>query len=127
MRSCLHVYQYRLRVVSEKTKDFDSALNVLSEEFGNQEKVLAVRIAELKKLGKCPLETVNGKLNYLTIVSVCLNLEAMVQDLIDLADDGEQLKFDVYSANVRTAIQKLFLTRDIMKMRALKGKDKVGL
>ena len=53
----------------------------------------------------------------------------MVQDLIDLAeaDDGEQLKFDVYSSSVRTAIQNLFATRDIMKMRALMGKGKVGL
>ena len=51
----------------------------------------------------------------------------MVQD-IDLAeaDDGEQLKFDVYSSSVRTVIQNLFSTRDIMKMRALKGKGNVG-
>ena len=50
----------------------------------------------------------------------------MVQDLIDLAeaDDREQLKFDLYSSSVRTAIQNLFTTRDIMKMRALKGKGK---
>jgi len=66
------------------------------------EKILAVRITELKKLGKCPSETVNGKQNCSAMVSFCLKLQAMVQDLIDLAeaDDGEQLKFDLYSSSV---------------------------
>ena len=103
LRTCLS--GQALALVPEKAKDFDSALNVLSDAFGNSEKVLAVRIAELKKFSSPP-DTVNGKLNYSTIVSFCLNLEAMVQDLIDLAeaDDGEQLKHDVYSSSVRTAI-----------------------
>ena len=127
LRTCLS--GQALAFVLEKTKDFNSALSILSDAFGNSEKVLSVRIAELKKLGKCPPETVNGKLNYSAIVAFCLNLEAMVKDLIDVAeaDDGERQKFDVCSSRVRTAIQNLFSTRDIMKMRALKGKGKVGL
>ena len=130
LRNCVLVYLDRLWLLfQKKTKDFNSALDVLSDAFGNSQRVLAVRIAELKKLGKCPPETVNGKPNYSTIVSFCLNLETMVQSLIDLAedDDEEQLKYDVYGSSVRTAIQNLFSSRDIMKMRALKGKGKVGL
>ena len=127
LRSCLS--GQALALVPEKTKDFNSAMDILSDAFGNAEKVLAVRINELKKLGKCPSETVNGKMNYSSIVSFCLKLEVMMQDLIDLAeaDDGEQLKFDVYSSSVRTTIQNLFSLRDIMKMRALDGRGKLGL
>ena len=108
LRACLS--GQALALVPEKTKDFNSALDVLSDAFGNSQRVLAVRIAELKKLGKCPPETVNGKPNYSTIVSFCLNLETMVQSLIDLAedDDKEQLKYDVYRSSVRTTIQNLF-------------------
>ena len=127
LRSCLT--GQALALVPEKTKNFTAALEVLCNAFGNPEKVLAVKIADLKKLGKCPQETINGKLNYQAIVSFCLKLEVLVQDLIDLAenDEEEQLKFDVYGSNVRSTIQSLFGLRDVMKMRALSGRGKVGL
>ena len=113
----------------EKSKDFNAALEVLADAFGNPEKLLAVKIAEIKKLGKCPPETLNGKLNYQSIVTFCLKLEVLLQDLIDLAesDDNEQLKYDVYSSSVRASIQSLFSLKDIMKMRCLKGRGKIGL
>ena len=127
LRSCLS--GQALALVPEKSKDFTAALEVLADAFGNAEKVLAVKISELKKIGKCPPETINGKLNYQAIVSFCLKLEVLVQELIDLAeaDEGEQLKYDVYSSNVRSSIQGLFGLRDIMKMRALSGRGKLGL
>ena len=127
LRSCLS--GQALSLVPEKTKEFDTALQVLAEAYGNAEKLLAVKVNELKKLGKCPPETINGKLNYQSIVSFCLKVEVLVQDLIDLAesDDNEQLKFDVYSSGVRTNIQNLFGLREIMKMRCLTGRGKLGL
>ena len=61
LRTCLS--GQALALVPEKTKDFNSALDVLSDAFGNSQRVFAVRSAELKRLGKCPPKTVNGKPN----------------------------------------------------------------
>ena len=98
LRGCLS--GQALSLVPEKTKDFDAALKVLGDAYGNSEKLTAVKINELKKLGKCPPETVNGKLNYHSIVSFCLKVEVLAQDLIDLAETegNDQLKFDIYSS-----------------------------
>ena len=92
-------------------------------------KVLAVKVAEIKKLGKCPADTSNGKPNFQAVVSFCLNIESLIQGLTDLADEeeDEDIRYGVYSPSVRDSIQNLFGTRDIMNMRALKGKGKVAL
>ena len=126
LRSCLS--GQALALVPEKSKDFDAAMKVLADAFGDSEKVLAARINELKSLGKCPPETSNGKLNYKAVVSYCLKLETLVQDLIDLAESGkEELKYDVYGSSVRTSIQNLFSLKEIKKLRSLTGRGKVGL
>ena len=127
LRGCLS--GQALSLVPEKTKDFSAALEVLADAFGNPEKVLAVKIAEFKKLGKCPPETLNGKLNYQAVVSFCLKVEVLLQDLIDLAEseNNEELKYDVYGSSVRASVQGLFSLKDIMKMRCLKGRGKTGL
>ena len=62
------------------------------------------------------------------MVSYCLKLETLVQDLIDLAESGkEELKYDVYGSSVRTSIQNLFSLKEIKKLRSLTGRGKVGL
>ena len=118
-----------LALVPEKTKDFIAAMEVLADVFGNPEKVLAVRMADLKKLGKCPPETLNGKWNYQAIVSFCLKVEVLVQDLLDLAeaDGDEQLRNDVYSSAVRSSVQNLFSLKEIEKMRNSNKRGKEGL
>ena len=127
LRSCLS--GQALALVPEKSKDFSTALQVLADAFGNPEKILAVRINELKKLGKCPPESLNGKWNYQAVVSFCLKVEVLVQDLIDLAeaDASEQLKYDAYSSAVRVSIQNLFSIKEVKKMRSFAGRGKTGL
>ena len=44
-----------LALVPEKSSDFAKALETLADAFGNPERVLSVRIGELKKVGKCLL------------------------------------------------------------------------
>ena len=70
----------------------------------------------------------NGKLNYQAVVSFCLKVEVLLQDLIDLAEseNNEELKYDVYGSSVRASVQGLFSLKDIMKMRCLKGRGKTG-
>ena len=68
LRNCLS--GQALALVSEKRKDFSSALKVFSDAFGNPMKVLAVKIAEIKKLGKCPVDTSNGKPNFQAVSKV---------------------------------------------------------
>ena len=62
LRSCLS--GAALSLVPEKTTDFEAALETLQSAFGNPERVLSVRINEIKKVGKCPPEVLNGKRNY---------------------------------------------------------------
>ena len=50
LRSCLS--GQALALVPEKSKDFDAAMKVLADAFGDSEKVLAARINELKSLVK---------------------------------------------------------------------------
>ena len=71
----------------------------------------------------------NGKLNYKAVVSFCLKLEVLIQDLIDLAEaeGSEQLKFDVYSSTVRATIQNLFELKEMKKLRCMTGRGKEGL
>ena len=127
LRSCLS--GQALALVPENTKDFTAALDVLADVFGNPEKVLAVRMSDLKKLGKCPPKTLNGKWNYQAIVTFCLKVEVLVQDLIDLAeaDGGEQLQHDVYSSAVRANVQNLFDLKEIERMRSSTKRGKEGL
>ena len=127
LRSCLS--GAALSLVPEKTTDFEAALETLQSAFGNPERVLSVRINEIKKVGKCPPEVLNGKRNYSAIVSFCLKVEVLIQDLLDLAErEGcEQLQYDAYSSQVRSSIQRLFNLREEKKMRALISRGKAGL
>ena len=84
LRTCLS--GPALALVPEKTTDFTRAMEVLADAFGNPERVLSVRMTDIKKLGKCPAEVVNGKRNYSAIVSFCLKVEVLIQDLLDLAE-----------------------------------------
>ena len=97
LRTCLS--GAALALVPEKTSDFLKAMEVLADAFGNPERVLSVRISDIKKLGKCPPEVINGKRNYSAIVTFCLKVEVLLQDLLDLAEKQgcEQLQHDVYS------------------------------
>ena len=52
LRSCLS--GQALALIPEKTKDFDAALKVLADAFGDAEKVLSAQINELKKHRKMP-------------------------------------------------------------------------
>ena len=108
LRACLS--GAALALVPEKSQDFNKALEVPSDAFGNQ---------DIKKLGKCPPEIVNGGRNFAAIVSFCLKLEVLLQDLLDLADqDGcEQLQYNVNSYYDRMSIQRLFtLKRALAKL-----------
>ena len=127
LRSCLS--GAALALVPEKSHDFLKALEVLGDAFGNPERVLQVRLGDIKKLGKCPPEVVNGKRNFSAIVSFCLKAEVLIQDLLDLAeqDECEQLKYDVYSSAVRSSIQKLFGLKEEKKMRAIATRGRAGL
>ena len=118
-----------LSLVPEKTSDFTKALETLNDAFGNPERILTVRIGELKKVGKCPPEILNGKRNFASIVTFCLKVEVLVQDLLDLAErEGcEQLQYDVYSSNVRNCIQRLFELREEKKMRSIVSRGRKGL
>ena len=127
LRACLS--GAALALVPEKTHDFNKALEVLRDAYGNPERVLAVRLSDIKKLGKCPPEVVNGRRNFNAIVSFCLKAEVLLQDLLDLAEQEgcEQLQHDVYSSSVRASIQRLFSLKEEKKMRSFTARGKAGL
>ena len=127
LRTCL--FGDAIALVPEKTSDFLRAMDILADAFGNPERVLSVRINDIKKLGKCPPEVVNGKRNYSAIVSFCLKVEVLLQDLLDLAEkDGcQQLQHDVYSTAVRSSIQRLFSLKEEKKMRSCTMRGRAGL
>ena len=61
LRTCLS--GEALSLVPEKTKDFSAAIENLEKAYGNAENVLQTRVNDIKKLGKCPPEVLNGKKN----------------------------------------------------------------
>ena len=91
--------------------------------------MLAVRLNDIKKLGKCPPEVVNGRRNFQAIVSFCLKVEVLLQDLLDLAQQEgcEELSHDVYGSTFRTSIQRLLSMREEKKMRFLQKRGRAGL
>ena len=127
LRSCLS--SEALSLVPEKTSSFASAMEVLEKAYGNSERVLQVRMEDIKKLGKCPPEVVNDRRNFSAVVSFCLKVEVLIQDILDLAEqDGcEDLKYDAYSTSVRLSIQQLFSLKEEKKMRSLTGRGRKGL
>ena len=58
LRSCLS--GPALALVPEKSTDFTKAMETLGDAFGNPERVLSVRIGELKKLGSVRLKLLTG-------------------------------------------------------------------
>ena len=78
-------------------------------------------------MGKCPADNPSGKPNLQAIVSFCLKVEVLIQDLIGLADSENNEKYDAYNSSIRDDIQNLFRIRDIMNIRALTITVKVGL
>ena len=78
-------------------------------------------------MGKCPADNPSGKPNLQAIVSFCLKVEVLIQDLIGLAYSENNEKYDAYNSSIRDDIQNLFRIRDIMKIRALTITVKVGL
>ena len=127
LRSCLS--GEALSLVPEKTGSFTSAMEVLEKAYGNSERVLQVRMEEIKRLGKCPPEILNTRRNFSSVVSFCLKVEVLIQDILDLAEqDGcEDLKYDAYSTSVRLSIQQLFSIKEEKKLRSLTGRGRKGL
>ena len=127
LRTCLS--GEALALVPEKTKDFSSAIENLEKAYGNAENVLQSRMADIKKLGRCPPEILNGKRNFAAIVSFCLKAEVLIQDILDLAEQEgyEHLQHDAYSTSTRQSIQQLFSLREEKKMRSLTSRGKTGL
>ena len=62
LRSCLA--GQALALVPEKTKEFKIAIEYLEKAYGNPEQVLQCRMSDIKKLGRCPPEVLNGKRNF---------------------------------------------------------------
>ena len=118
-----------LALVPEKTKDFKTAIEILDKAFANPENVLQSRMAEIKILGRCPPEIINGRRNFASIVSFCLKVEVLIQDIIDLAEmEGhDHLQYDAYSTSTRKSIQQLFNIKEEKKMRSLPSRGKAGL
>ena len=127
LRTCLS--DEALALVPEKTKDFQTAIENLEKAYGNAENVLQSRMGELKKLGRCPPEMLNGKRNFSAIVSFCLKVEVLIQDILDLADQEgyEHLQHDAFSTTTRQSIQQLFHLKQEKKMRSLQSRGKAGL
>ena len=127
LRSCLA--GQALALVPEKTKDFKIAIENLEKAYGNPEQVLQSRMSDIKKLGRCPPEVLNSKRNFSAIVSFCLKVEVLIQDIIDLAEDEgcDHLKYDAYGSSTRQSIQQLFNLKQEKKMRSLSGRGKDGL
>ena len=127
LRACLS--GEALALVPEKSKEFNDAIANLEKAYGNTENVLQSRMLDLKRLGRCPPEILNGKRNFAAIVSFCLKLEVLIQDIVDMAEqDGhEHLQHDAYSTSTRQTIQQLFSLKEEKKLRGLSGRGKAGL
>ena len=127
IRTCLS--GEALALVPEKTKDFKAAIENLEKAYGNAENVLQSRIGDIKQLGRCPPEIMNGNRNFAAIVSFCLKAEVLIQDIVDLVEqDGcEHLQHDAFSTATRQSIQHLFSLKEEKKMRSLPGRGKAGL
>ena len=127
LRSCLS--GEALALVPEKTKDFNAAIENLEKAFGNAENVLQSRMVDIRRMGRCPPEMLNGKRNFAAIVSFCLKLEVLIQDILDLVEQEghEHLQHDAYSTSTRQSIQQLFNLKEEKKMRSLTSRGKAGL
>ena len=73
-----------LALVPESIKTIEKAFSALRDRYGDEERVLGLRVSELKKLGTVPEK-------FKDQVTFFIDLEAKIQDILDLGAKGENL------------------------------------
>ena len=127
LRTCLTGDALR-HVPLSVDKNFNQALVNLKNIYGNPLTVMEARTADIKKLGAVPQTVLSsGKNNYSSVVKYCLELEALIKTLLQLAKDHHQLQMDVYSSQTRKLIINQFQVEEIRqikkKIKNLEGRE----
>ena len=73
-----------LNLVPESMQDVDIAFNALRTRYGDEERVLEVRVAELKKMGALPER-------FKDQVTFYVDLEGKIQEILNLGAKGDHL------------------------------------
>ena len=106
LRKCLS--GHALSLVPESLKEIETALQNLSDAFGDATQLMRHRIDSLKKLGKLPKN--NAKGGNKSVVEWYLKLEVIVQGMMDLGEKTEDVDIQnvLYSVDVIRNIAAMF-------------------
>ena len=86
----------------------------MGDRYGDEERVLGLRVAELKKLGTVPEK-------YRDQVTFFIDLEAKIQDILDLGAKGDHLGRLAYGQDVFNAIYNNLTVSQHLKLVAVPG------
>ena len=103
-----------LALVPKSIKDIGKAFAALRSWYGDEERVLGLRVSELKKLGPQPEK-------YKDQVAFFIDLESKIQDILDLRGKGEYLRRLAYGQEVFNAVFNLVTVSQLLKLRAVPG------
>ena len=92
----------------------DIAFDALWTRYGDEERVLGLRVAEMKKLGSLP-ERYKGQ------VTFYVDLEGKIQEILNLGAKGDHLGRLAYGQDVFNAVYNLLKHNLILKLLAVPG------
>ena len=92
----------------------DVAFDALRKRYGDEERVLELRVAELKKLGALPER-------FKDQVTFYVDLECKIQEILNLGAKGDHIGRLAYGKDVFKTIYNLMKTSQNLKLVAVKG------
>jgi len=103
-----------LKLVPESIQDVDVAFDALRTRYGDEERVLGLRVAELKKMGSLPER-------FKDQVTFYVDLEGKIQEILDLGAKGGHLGRLAYGQDIFNAVYNLLKDRQVLKLLAVPG------
>ena len=98
-----------LQVVPESVKSTKDAIATIKSRYGDKDRVIMLRVKELKKMGPKPDKFSNQ-------VAWLNDLMGKLQRLVDLGDQDDDLAREVFSKDVFSTILNLFSVKEHLKM-----------
>jgi hypothetical protein len=106
-----------LNMVPESVKVIDVAFETLRSRYGDEERVLGLKIGDLKKTGSKPEK-------FRDQVTWYIDLEGKIQQLLDLGSRNDDLGRVAFGHDVFNVILNLFPIRETIKLSKLSGTGK---
>ena len=103
-----------LGLVPESIQDVDVAFDALRTRYGDEERVLGLRVAELKNMGSLPER-------FKDQVTFYVDLEGKIQEILDLGAKGGHLGRLAYGQDIFNAVYNLLKDRQVLKLLAVPG------